>query len=444
MTTKTYTAYKTAVQNNQTVLGYTRNVQSGLDDWFYRFGADNPKWKYNISHGISAVNSLNASKEVRNWRTVKKLSAVVVPITGPFKGMWREISCDLPIFGSSSLNLLPNYSGASLADAEARASASLFKRLRAEMYSISGPTFLGELREAIMMIRRPCEALQKSFGRYMVQGEKALKSIARSPPSTRFMRSGSGIWTPIGKNSNRGQEARKLISELYLEFSFGWVPLISDVKAGAVALARFGTDIRRSRVSAKGESEVVANDKYIVGVPTPSNVYYKYHLKEGHIIRVSYHVGLDASLNVPSGSTERLQELCGFSWQNFIPTVWELLPWSFLVDYFTNVQQVLDAYTTDISHTTWVSKSVYTSSYRKMEGISLDVGAMKEAFGTNYVSAGLQDGGSYESEVSNVIRTSGVITYPSLTFSLPNLPQQWGNMAALLASQGRMRTNSFL
>jgi len=97
-----------------------------------------------------------------------------------------------------------------------------------------------------------------------------------------------------------------------------------------------------------------------------------------------------------------------------------------------------------MSSVTWVSKSTYQAKLKKASGISLDVEASKASFGSNWVMPIEQDGGSFQSEVSTVVRSAGGITYPSLTFSLPDLPIQWANMAALKAAQGRMRTNKFL
>jgi hypothetical protein len=165
-------------------------------------------------------------------------------------------------------------------------------------------------------------------------------------------------------------------------------------------------------------------------------------VRDSHLIRVSYKVGVSAAMTAPAGTTDRLIELCGFSMQNFIPTVWELLPWSFLVDYFGNINSVLEAYTTDIAGVKWASKTVYTGSVRKITS-RVDVPYNRAFYGARFVSAGRQDIGTYQSEVSSVVRTSG-LSYPTLRFQLPDTPRQVGNMAALLIAQGRMRTNSFL
>jgi hypothetical protein len=371
---------------------------------------------------------------------MKTISSMMKPASGPYKGKIIEVSDSNPLFGTGYIGFLPSSSGASLTEANNRASAAIFKAIRASFYQISGPTFLGELRESLQMIRRPAASLQKSFGAYMTKIDKNLGRIGRLPPSTRFVRDGLGNWQPIGKNANRTESVRKMLADTWLEYSFGWSPLVSDIKSGAIALARFGTDIRRDHVSAVGVHENVTSDATNILATAPGIV--SLHWTDRHQIRVSYKVGLQASMNVPSGTPDRLIELCGFSWQNFAPTVWELLPWSFLVDYFVNINSVLEAYTTDTANVTWASKFTKTASLRRID-YHLDVPATKAISGDVFVMANRPDGGYYESEVSTGTRTSG-LTYPTLTFKLPDLPRQVGNMAALFLAQGRMRTNSFL
>lgn len=443
MSTKAYDARLTAEQILHKIDGsIIYNRQANLFNSYSRTGANMPKYRVNIASGESAVNAMNGSKYERRWREIKTLSVFVVPTSGVMKGKLVELSDSLPIFGGTYLNTYPSTSGASLTEANNRASAAIFSKIRNEMYQISGPTFLGELRESLLMIRRPAASLQKSLGSYMLKVEKNLKAIGRRPPSTRAVRDAFGNWQPLGKNMSRDAEVKKMLADTWLEYSFGWSPLVSDIKNGAIALARFGTDIRRSRCSAIGVHELVTLDLNEVKGSSPCGLYFKYSVRESSLIRVSYKVGLSASMNVPSNTPDRLIELCGFSWQNFIPTVWELMPWSFLVDYFANVNSVLEAYTTDVSSVKWASRTVYTGSLRKLT-LQLDGAACLTNLAGLSPVLGRQDGGKFESEVSTVSRTSGLV-YPTLTFKLPDTPRQVGNMAALFLAQGRMRTNSFL
>jgi len=444
MTTKTFTHYRKVDRIIINIYQVpAQSSESFSDEVNSRTGDDKTKWRQLVHNGESAVNNMDGSKKERRYGEIKKLSCAITAQAGAFKDQIVEISDTNVLANTAYTVILPSSSGASATEANNRASAAIFKAIRQEMYQISGPTFLGEVRESLKMLRRPAEALTKSMGQYMFKIDKNLKRVGRFPPSTRFTKDAFGNWQPTGKNSSRAIEVKKVLADTWLEYSFGWSPLLSDVKNAAIALARFGTDIRRSRVSAVGVHELVTTTNPYVASASPAGFYWKANWVDSHKIRVSYKCGLSAKMTAPDGSTERLQELCGFQMQNFVPTVWELLPWSFLVDYFVNVNQVLEAYTTDIARVTWTSKCEYKASLRTIEGVSLDSAVMNQNFGKGKWTPIYANGGRFQSEVSTVHRTSG-LTYPTLTFKLPDTPRQVGNMAALWLAQGRMRTNAFL
>jgi hypothetical protein len=43
---------------------------------------------------------------------------------------------------------------------------------------------------------------------------------------------------------------------------------------------------------------------------------------------------------------------------NWLPTIWELIPYSFVVDYFSNVQEVISSYTFNQQSAMWVNRSI--------------------------------------------------------------------------------------
>jgi hypothetical protein len=443
MTTKTYDVAQAINQIIHNSQGETiTNRFYPLWNSYSKTGTDRPKWRDFVSRGENAVNAFSAYKYERRLGRIKTGSIFIRPTSGPFKDKIVELSDSYPVAGSYYVVNYPNAIGASALEANNRASAAIFKAIRNAVYQISGPTFLGELRESLKMVRRPAAEFQKSLGKYMLQVEKNLKSIAKRPRSTRFVRDAFGNWQPSGKNLSKKAEIIKMLSDTWLEYSFGWAPLVSDIKNGAVALARLTSEPRSERVSAIGVHELVTLDAVDNLGASQAGFYTKWSIRDSHLIRVSYKVGVSAAMTAPANTTDRLIELCGFSWQNFIPTVWELLPWSFLVDYFLNINSVLEAYTTDMAGVKWASKTVYKGCIRKITS-RVDVPYNAAFYGSQFVSAGRQDIGTYQSEVSSVLRTSG-IDYPSLQFRLPDTPRQVGNMAALFLAQGRMRTNQFL
>jgi hypothetical protein len=225
----------------------------------------------------------------------------------------------------------------------------LYKRIRKSHQEFSGLTFLGEIRQSLKMIRKPALSLREGLEDYL----KALKKRSRGIPM-----------------STAGRRTRKrILADTWLEFSFGWTPLVSDLKSAVIAVARLdaekdGLIHRRSRVSARGSAQ--AANLYSLGVyglgsePTFMPIWLT--RKDFATKEVIYRAYMDYTTAVPTGSAERLLELSGFSFKEFIPTAWELIPWSFLVDYFSNVGDILEAFTTPLSNVYAINKTIRTTN----------------------------------------------------------------------------------
>jgi hypothetical protein len=59
---------------------------------------------------------------------------------------------------------------------------------------------------------------------------------------------------------------------------------------------------------------------------------------------------------------ERIISMSGFDLRSFVPTVWELVPYSFIVDYFSNVGDCLMALGVDTSGVTGLWRTEITES----------------------------------------------------------------------------------
>jgi hypothetical protein len=278
-----------------------------------------------------------------------------------------------------------------------------------------GGVFLGELNEVIRMITRPARTLREGLGGYI----SALSKRKGRAPKHRL---------------------KQILADTWLEYSFGWKPLINDIKDAAETMARWelekeGILYRRTSLKSFAYSELLASAPQ----STPSVVNnYCYHLintRNYGSSKVIYRVGLEYKATAPVGSAKRLAELSGLapsSLLGFVPTAWELLPWSFLVDYFSNVGDILAYSCTDKSNLTWKNKSTVIEGRQEVY-YPVNTTAVNSAISSKDLIS--IEGSSLGSRVATraVVQRRALanLDYPKLEFNIPGKPVQWINMAAL-------------
>jgi len=300
----------------------------------------------------------------------------------------------------------------------------VYAAIKQQQQNFSGGTFLGEFRESVKMILRPASALRDGISKY------------------------SGILTKrmngaISRGQSRKQRSKALLdaaSGSWLEASFGWAPLISDIKGLAETAARFQYDFRHAEVRGYGKTDKVFEFE-------PDTIHLANYLN-GHVLQrdrgrhlVVYRVGISAVNTSDFGSINRLAQLSGFNLSDFAPTLWELTPWSFLVDYFTNLGDVINAVSTGTASVKWVNKSDVLSCTRTVNtGCTIDDMARQISDVSHSVSNLHTINGFGRSEVvrKDVVRSQPAsLPVPSLEFSLPGSPFKYANILALAIQQDR-------
>jgi hypothetical protein len=234
--------------------------------------------------------------------------------------------------------------------ADNRARARFYKRLRAQQVQFSGPTFLGELRETLRMIKQPAQAIRDSCDRYY----RSLKQWRgrNRPPA----------------NSHRKwqwrQELEKVAGGLWLENSFGWQPLIHDIEDAVKAFEKLTPPISNVVGISVGDTDGI--DSYNAYSATGFGDSQS-HLNIGSMMFYMYLDFARSSCTVRykgkiSTQTEATRwddlALFGFTPSEFIPTAWELLPWSFLIDYFTNIGDILTSAVTRTTPVHFVNSTI--------------------------------------------------------------------------------------
>lgn len=397
--------WRSTYTNNLPELGpiATYNVQNLPALAFIRSGSSVPGWKEKIASGAPATSNFTGQK----YQLKDKV---------PGSAQWSYWSPPwnrwLVYTARGDLQLAPNFGLTHLdpTNADNNARADLYKKIKSAQTKMSGQVFIGELREALRMIKSPAKALRDGLGAYLSTLEKR------------------------GRGRHTKQSKRRALSDTWLEYSFGWAPLIGDIEGAFKAYRRIMDQVSTARVRGLGFSEQFGTST--VGQVAHNSLLFTERYRMFKRVEVKYTAGLKDTKLGESLAADTISSF-GLGAREFIPTAWELLPWSFLADYFTNIGDVLEAASTDTSNVTWVCKTVRRSIIQE---VVLDFDAdktMKQVTTPIRYCEGM--GGGYRLTIDHVSRTASALQLPSFTVRYPGLGSfKWVNIAALASSAKKM------
>lgn len=296
--------------------------------------------------------------------------------------------------------------------ADSRAISSLYRQLQNAHHQFQGGVFIGELRKSAQMIAGLSKNLSHGVFNYLSKATKLTK----------------------GKGPNKG----RALNNLYLENVFGWQPLIGDVQNAAKAIARIVLDHETFRVRGFGKDNTFVT-LTPGSIPANGSTLLTNALAYVDSLSVYYGSFRGAAANAQGihNSAQEVVSLTGFDLASFIPTVWELIPYSFLIDYFLNVGELLEAMCTDTTGVQWISNvkkqsSIHNLSINYVGPTPSQVAIFKAAEKSDPSFNG--SSGSCVREYATVTRTA-VVPVPFLAprFKLSELSgQKFLNIAALI------------
>jgi hypothetical protein len=310
-------------------------------------------------------------------------------------------------------------------EADNAAKTAFMADLRDAQTAFQGLTFLGELRETLAMIRRPAKALHDGIFVWKKVTYQQLLKKGHAKHFINLVKEGS-------KLTNAQKAKVKAIADAvtgsWLEKSFGWNPLVNDIDDGMKALANQlvqenyypGIAIR-----ARGRNEDTSSVKYDNG---GGGIFHfssdlLTHTKDLVVYRGYYSGNAQDAL-----AASKAQAYWGIRLEELAPTIWELTPWSFLLDYFLNIGDIITAASYWRAGLAWSNRTIVSQSDRAILRIKPDVDSFKTW------GAVIDDFIPQTTVIHNKVvrRESYKGTFiPELEFSIPGKPTQWLNMASL-------------
>lgn len=319
---------------------------------------------------------------------------------------WRSLEGDV-----QALLDLPSYPGdVTSAEADNAAKMEFIKKALQAQRSLQGLVSIGELRETLNLIRHPLKTL-RNYADNLVQTARGR------------LRTGRGL-SP--------KNLRKVMADTWLEWAFGAVPLVSDVKSGAIAAAKLATNYPQTRFI-KGEAGrtcAVVDSKRQLTTGVGLAVDYNHRLSSD--VNIRYYGSI--STTVPGSS--QWQSQFGVTFHDVVPAAWELIPFSFLVDYFTNAQEIINAACFPSASIRWLAKGEKRTTKATVANVrpffNGSLNAPREVLVEDSLTA--SEGCELTRTQIERNRYEGNLI-PPLQFEIPGLSsKKWLNIAALAAS----------
>lgn len=369
-----------------------------------RTGVTNPKWREQIKAFASAGTPYS------------RQDGLVRDAPG---GIYAEYlsGTDLRIVrisGDLARQTLPSLS-ASEAAAEQTARLQFYKKLKRTQHEFGGGVFLGEIRESARLIRKPYVEIPRLINRYV----RDAKNIIKRPKK-------SLTWT----------QREKKLANAWLTTTFGLLPLVSDIQDAAGALASLLNQERQQRVRGVGIDEKQVGTVIPVSCYNPGGGFYvcsRDAREEKAQVLVRYTGGVHVRAVGPDlSSVPDLSRRFGVGISDFVPTLYELLPWSFLWDYVTTVGDVLNAWAVSYSSVKWQSKTVRVTRETKYSGTLNFAESKKRTPGLKVMQGYLGSCTAYKSTMSR--SDPGTVPLPQLEFRTNLSPIKVMNVLALRAN----------
>lgn len=357
-------------------------------------GVSNPNWKSAVASKSSATTVASGVKRDLSMPDMYQ-EIVLVEFFGLGNTIRRTSRGQLQREFLQEITVGPQ-----VIDDEARnqALSSFLRKCKSTQRQFQSGVFLGELREAIRLVRHPTIALRRTVSSFASAARTLFRSNKRN--------------------------FSKQLSNLWLQYSFGIIPLISDIEDGKAALNRLAGKRFCANVQAfKSVSLPLSSESFVVeGYAMSFRVERNKSYTASRLLKGQVYVE-------SNGSISEVRQSIGLTLRDFIPTVYELIPYSFLVDYFSNLGEIIESWSFCQGDIAW-----HTDSFRQ-EGLCIvnciPLAPPKIIFGNVEVKSYSMAPAQSFYRRRSFSRGSSPLGLPSLGFRLPGTSTKFLNLAAL-------------
>jgi hypothetical protein len=302
--------------------------------------------------------------------------------------------------------------------------------------SVPAATLTKVRNRAISKFLTACQEARSSFeaGQDLGEWKETIRSCIHPMQNLRDYTLSYFTTLKRKRGRTRGRKPlRKVLSDTYLEYTFGWKPLALDVAAAVAKLGQPRFDIVPVHANAfdihSGQS-VVTQNGFTTSIPLLIS-----SQTRGEV-SIRYKGGIKTNADA-SGHVSRYQDLQLLP-RNWLPTAYDLLPYSWIADYFTNIGEIIQAacfVTGDLSWglSTYRSVAHFKSAPHSIKDFDAPVGThvlrnIKSLSGGNFRA---------HNSIFSRARLTAAELIPDFEVKIPLSAKPWENLGALLVSRGK-------
>lgn len=279
--------------------------------------------------------------------------------------------------------------------------------------------------EAIAAVNSKIRKINSPFNTQVFAAELHEVKQLLTGPLSKYTRLLTGLNALVKKGISK-----KDIPNLHLELQFGVVPLIMDIKDIMGVLNDKIGQKPVEVVKAFGKSSSVIYDSDITTTVYQSR---KFHRRHRQLYTAEYFI----RAGIAAEYQERAHGISALSDQLLdilqIPvTLWEITPYSFLIDYFVNVGDIIESTTTASSMVSWTSQTLIQTI--ESEIYSEFVPSAPDVFYSS-ITVDSSPFKQVNLKLRKVTRQGGSVGIPPMTVTLPGSAVRYANIAALLFSK---------
>lgn len=372
-----------------------------------RDGITLPKWRALIREGKNATTPMTAQRGVLAGKPGN------MSVRYKRSGLDENVQT-MAVAGQTTLVPPSSFTVAGLVNTlDSRALEKLHGKLYALAHDAKIGESLAEWRQAMSMIGKPLDGLR----RLMQVSERRAAEVIRNA-ERRVGRSLSRF------DARDVREVNAALASIYLEFTFGWKPLANDLHDALKAVESI-RNACATVVNASFADDAIYSDDTFEDL---FNNYCYFSTRAVKRVRttVRYKVGIDPVKVVVGSYVERL----GITPREFVPTLYAVLPYSWLLDYFTGINAAIDALCADLSFTTWTCRTVRNECVTEVTS-NPDFARAKQALAGSFIDAtGIP--AVMSATLITVDRSVPDSLIPAPTVRVPKVAKPWLNITALL------------